>query len=220
MVRMVKRSSFKRKSNKAKSRKYATVGTVKRLIGRRQEKKEYYINGLDVALSTTATVVDLFKPTQGTTDNQRIGDSVMLKNLHLKYHLFGDASSARANIVRIILFQWKENTTPTASHILKDTSAGNSLVSPYENDNRLLRNILHDKRYVIGPTAGAYNGITSSFAPGGALSSAFITKLIKKVQFDAGSTSGSNKLYMLAVCQNSTNPPSLTYYSTASYSDA
>ena len=123
-----KRSTKARRQN----RKFATVDTVKRLIGNRTEDKYVRVKTgtAGTAVPDVPLEVHLSPLSQGDTSVTRDGDEVYLKSLSFRYHLRtdnaalnNDANTDLSCVVRVMLVQWKEQSTPTASDILQDASA-------------------------------------------------------------------------------------------------
>ena len=82
---------------------------------------------------------------QGSGQNNRIGDKVTGTSLEMKYELFlsGLATQNPLNTTRVILFIWKDDTTPTVADILEDPTYPS--LSPFNHDKKVKRKILYDK---------------------------------------------------------------------------
>lgn len=181
---------------------------VKRLITSRQEKKFFISNTSSWPVSTTPSVFQLSVIPQGDTDTSRDGDRLMITKVYVRgYWTF---SNDLYNTIRLIFFQWKPNTTPAATDILlAGPSASVDTVSQYNHDNRQLYKIMWDKFYHIEG-----NGTTSSqplTSTGIRPFHAILHMPNKQLQYVAGSTTGTNQFYYLAVTDSSvTSDPTLT----------
>lgn len=111
----------------------------------------------NTALTSTGAIVHLTAISQGDTADTRDGETILLKYYHMNLSLYkSQNASARAQeVVRIIVFMWHQQTTPTVTSVLEDVS----VYSPYEranmgkkDDDRIFT-VLCDKRYALSKTA-------------------------------------------------------------------
>lgn len=178
---------------------------VTRLIHRNQELK--YVAGSQnaAAVSSTATVVgNPFDVSQGDTDSQRDGDQLMWCG-HIDFRVSVTNSQGATgdiyNNVRIIIFQWHPNSTPSAANILLNGATGApDCYSLYNHDLRQQFKILFDKVFV---TAGNGNAATTPNTnivnTGVKVYKIPLTKATKKVQYSGGGLTGTNRLYIFQV---------------------
>lgn len=79
----------------------------------------------------------------GTSNTQRIGDSVEATSMQIYY----DVNVADSyNLVRMVVFQWRSDSTPVYTDILD--RHGNTAIRPldfYNQDNKQLYTIIYDK---------------------------------------------------------------------------
>lgn len=208
------RRKFRRRFKKA-MKDPASKAYVKRMIRKDVETKyDDAIFSANVDSLGTGALVDIFDPSQGTGDGQRIGDKTTYRSLKLRYKITVQAVSPVQ--VRIIVFQWYPNTVlsvPTPSTILWDlTAPDRSVTSPYYHDYQNQFQILYDRVHTVsnaGPT-GIYHVKN------------FSLKYVKKTcNFAAGGLNGSNKLYVMAVSSsNAVNHPYVFMYTRVYYDDA
>lgn len=92
------------------------------------EMKYVYSTYTGQAISSTGTIYHLSAVAQGDTINQRDGNSIMPRYLNLNIRL----QSQTNDTVRMLIFRWKDNSTPVVSSIVEDASA--PVYSPL-NDN-------------------------------------------------------------------------------------
>lgn len=146
--------------------------------------------------------------TTGATDQVREGDECYLRSLQMRGTLhFNTATTASAQIFRIILFQWLQNDPPIASDILANTTYG--MTAQYRKDNNQNYKILYDKVMVVhADTPVKYFKFN------------VIRGFKKKLKFMAGTTQGSNQIWFLNVSDAGANPPSYSFLSTVNYTDS
>lgn len=195
--------------NKVQKREVAQLANQNRL--KRSEWKRHVVGGT-INASTAGFFQSLTDLPQGDTDITRDGDQVEAYTVDLRYYAFTQDAT---NLVRVILFQWVPNTaiaTPTLADILLNAGTYDAL-APYETDNHQMWKILYDRTHSMAQTGAA---------------SANVTKLIrkkikvsrKKVQFEGGTTDGTNKVYMLVISDSGVaNHPGITYVARVNYLD-
>ena len=131
---------------------YKDVRHLKRLIN-----VEFKFH--DVQL-TTATVDEVPLITQlsniaiGDTTNTRDGSQVKCLSLQIAFWM-NSSASASASLVRVLLVKDKQTNQAiyTAADLLSDVTTSDSIVSPYNRDNRLRFTVLMDKVFTLS-TAG------------------------------------------------------------------
>lgn len=175
-----RRSRFRRKfrkfgSKKARTnRKFARVGTVKRMLAKGVEMKVFHqdlytnfggaLTG-PIIRSTAGEIV------QGLQDGERVGDRIILKKLDLLWCVSlqqNTAVSADANaqiIWRMIVFTWKPESMDSGSGgVITGDDVCGGVLEPYSWDNRQQYKILMDTgpRYLIWADAPGSNPKTVS----------------------------------------------------------
>lgn len=189
---------------------------VKRLIGGRQELKYFgtVINGQNmVSTGTIASITDI---PQNDTDSGRDGDRVKLvKKMELYIAINSiPANTNPGNRCRVIIFQWKEQTTPTMAKILlTGVSGGIDVSSRYSHDNRMLYRIILDRTFtLIGTGSTATSNILTSKAQATYQSHNYwrrMKNIATQVQFEAAGTTGNNKLWVAYLSDQASNYPVL-----------
>lgn len=205
----------KKKYKKVYKKKVGIKTTIRKMISRTQELKRFDGILAETSITTTPTISDLFFPTQGDTDTERIGDQLILTkncefNLTVRWNTLNllDGSS----FFRIIIFQWHPNTVPISSDLLINVGGVGTVRSLYNLDTRQQYDIIYDRiasvntwdndRPWIGPRR------------------IFSNKINKRVQFVNGTTAGTNKIYMYLVsdlANAATHESPLVQYSTRIY---
>lgn len=183
---------------------------VKDIIKVRQELKFFPASKSGVAVSTTPTIDDLSAIPQGSTDNDRDGDRVRLETLELRGVLI---NADVTNHYRIVVFSWFPNSTPVAGNILLNGPSGNvDAFSCYSHDNRQLYKILWDKFYFCAGNGGA---ASNPYTPTSEQPLYFRVPVTpKQVQFAAGTTNGTNKVYILYLSDSGAISHPVIHYAT------
>lgn len=151
---------------------------------------------------------------QGDTDETRDGDSIYLKKWTIN---FGWTAGDGNNLVRVIAFQWKENDTfhvPLPTDVLQIVGSPISPLSTYLHDKEQGKNfgVLYDETFAL-----AVNAATESMEKSIDVSLQYARR---KIQYNAGSVGGSNKLYVLAISDSGAVPnPQLKFVSRVLYTD-
>lgn len=174
-------------------------------------EKKYHLVGSSQDIDYSGSVFALSTITQGDTDLTRDGDSLYLRSINLKGCCQLDVLATSA-IVRIMVVQWFDDSTPAVSDILSGSYLGtvNAPSSSYFHDQRNKFRVLYDRRVLLN------DGNTEC--------QIFDTKYLKpskrKIHFTAGTTTGSNKLWLVAVSDSISNLPTMNYVSRITFNDA
>lgn len=151
---------------------------------------------------------------QGTDENNRIGNSMLLRDLNIRISIIPNFSTDRFNLMRMIIFVDKQqvgNVTgaPTAAQLLQNSG---NIDSPFNRNFTDRFVIIKDKRLVI-----SLDGDKQSI----------FTKVYKKLEFHAryigtGATSaslGNNALYIYITSTQVTTLPTAYIYSRVNFTD-
>lgn len=146
-------------------------------------------------VQATTYMYNLTSIAQSVTDTTRIGDSFILKSITGKlWFKIGTTPQVRQTVVRMILFQWKEDNNvavPTYSDILQDpTGVPGSVLLPYKLDKNRKYKILYDKKFALSLNGDSDNILADLFVQKG---------FAKKIQYTNQGTTGLNQIYLLAV---------------------
>jgi hypothetical protein len=142
------------------------------------------------AVTSTPNIDDVFIPTQGLTDNNRIGDYSLLEDVEVNLSIQFPYGITNANnqIVRFVLFVWHEDSadvTPTGSLLFNQTISSVYTNSAFQQDALRAKkfSIICDKYYTGSPY----------WQP--TLVDKFRCKVNSKVEWTASGTNATNKLY-------------------------
>lgn len=185
------------------------IDQVKRVVAVRQELKYLNVTQSGFALSTTPTIHHVSAISQGTTDNQRDGDRLMLRKIYFRYNVIGGDTY---NYLRIMVFQWKaENiAAPIASDILLIGSSGvPDFTSQYNHDKRSLYKVMYDKVLI---TIGDGSQTALSTYPYASNYSQYHKKTLivpnKQLQYvGASATQGQNQIYVMTLSDSGLPAP-------------
>lgn len=184
---------------------------VKRMITRTQEIKYFDQTLVNVSFDYSGVLYNLTPINQGNTDTDRNGDQVMLKYVSIRGYLQASATSTY-NVCRIIVFQWKPNSTPAISDILNNIASVNAPNSFYLWDKRQQYTVLWDKRYIVQGTDRQAALFSKKI---------YGKKLRKKLQFLGGGNSSDNRVYIIAISDDGGTPyPAWTWQSRVAYTDS
>lgn len=89
------------------------------------ETKEHTVPW-STTVGTTPLIYQMDAISQGDTETQRTGIQITPKNLKFYLRLSGEntITSGDANVIRVIVFRWFDNTFPVATDILYNNAAG------------------------------------------------------------------------------------------------
>lgn len=185
---------------------------LKRALVTLGEKKYYPVANAGTAVGSSGLYVDLVAMAQGDSDTTRDGDQLTIRSLECNWSWSMESGGDFTNIGRLIIFQWFSTEDPTAAVTNVLLNAVTSVeLSPYNHDLRYEFRILldiTDAMSIVGP--GCFHHRK------------YITKGFKdrKVQFTAGTTVGTNKLYALAISDSSVAiHPTFSYSFKLNYAD-
>lgn len=170
-------------------------------------EKKYFISQNVILQGDVATIGSLSDVPQASTDTSRNGDQITVRSIELDW-IWSAADSF--NIVRTIVFQWFPSGTPTASDLLI-LSVSLPYISPYNHDQRFKYKILMDVMNSVSTTSGQYAIVKRKYILGG---------FKRKIQYDAGGTNGTNKIYILTVSDSGVViNPTVNYIAKLNFSD-
>lgn len=196
----------------AKSKNCVSKKEVKQMIksenAKARELKFYNVDSsYSALLSYSGVVEDISAMARGDSDSNRDGDRCLPISLDLSYVIYGETYSS---VYRMIVFRWLENTTPTVADILLSSGSGYSVTSGYQHDQRGLFNILYDKTHTVSNNGGSELVHVKRHL-----------KMAKKqIDYSAGGTTGSNKIYVLGITDRSlATSATVAYISRLNFTD-
>lgn len=195
------RNSMRSKTMRGRKLNPKQKKEVKTLIARRQELKFFSTNASGTMTSTLG-IASMSDIPQGSTDSDRDADRLQLcgtMDIRVSFTNGLGATGDLFNTIRFIIFQWHPNSTPTTTSILLNGPTGAVDVhSHYNHDNRQEYKILLDRTIkTFGPGSSTSNPTTSGVSKFHRYLIPLGKKVSKYMQFQAGSTTGTNKIYYI-----------------------
>ncbi len=174
-----------------------------RKVIRSQEIKFIQLDGTAFPDWSGTQISNIFLPTQGLTDQNRIGDSITTKSLRLAVTMSAvDAPTS----IRLIIIVDKHNTVATLEEVLFTTGSAQIIVSDYNHDTRKEFIVLYDK--VVNLEFPSYDTNVMVSLPKIIYKKKLMNMRNKKIVFNAGTTTVNvNKVRFWMVSDiNPTNP--------------
>lgn len=208
---------------------------VKRMIGRQIEDKHFYYGGTGGIDAAAGSITDMSLVPQGVTQISRVGDTITLKRIDIRFQL-ESADSALLPIdnhgtIRCIVFRWEDNSSvaaPIVTDVLTPYSALDYIVANYNADNIQSGKvkILYDRLVTLfnqatytGSAVAYYQSVASVQNRHVVLYGKRLGK--KRVYFNGGGTTGKDKIYIMFISDSTANPhPAVQWQSLLTYSDA
>lgn len=202
---------YSRKSKTGRKLSKTEKKEVKRMISTPVEVKYYNKLTGATTVNFSGSLYLLSDIPQGITDGDRDGDQCHLSSINVRAEWNVGSNLTIFNLVRFIVFQWHPQTTPTIGQILTGTGAAIAPLNPYTRDTRSMFRILYDKTGVVSNANGAASihyklTLTKRFN--------------RKLQYQGGTTVGSNQIYILVISDGTTPYPQFSWYSQLLYSDS
>lgn len=144
---------------------------------------------------------------QGTTDTTRVGDSIKLQNLTMRYTIARNGQDAW---VRVFLLWDPQNKIAAVSDVLQSTGSVLSVISPKNYDKRFQCKVLYEALHKLDSSGNALSKVDH------------VLSINKHTQFSAGSATAimSGDIKMLVISNVvTTNLPTMAYYLHLTYTD-
>ncbi len=172
------------------------IRRIKRVVNAGKETK-WKRTDYNLSLNTAGTITDVTAIAQGQTENTRIGDAVRLT--HIRFMFLTSNPEAAHSTQRCIVFQWKSDSTPVLGDILT-TAGGAAPVYPINENKKQLYRILYDRTWTMQTLI---TGIETNRLH----ERKFLKIKSANVEFEAASTTGTNKIYTLWLSGNAVSAP-------------
>lgn len=144
---------------------------------------------------------------QGTTDTTRVGDSIKLQNLTMRYTVARNGQDAWA---RVFLIWDPQNKLTAVSDVLQSTGSALAVITPKNYDKRFQCRVLYEATHKLDSSGNGLSKVDR------------VIPINKHVQFAGGSatsiTSGDLKMLIISNVVTS-NLPTMAYYLRLSYTD-
>lgn len=210
VTRKPRRRNFRRKGGKMT---YNRVRSIARQEVMKEEKKteelKYFITAnASISISAVGQIFGLTNTiAQGTSETQRIGTQITLRNVLTRFDVTHDDST---NVFRIILFRWMEEGTPAVADILQDTTIVPWLSSLSAKFAKSIQ-VIYDKSYSMSTNTDAN----------------IVGKIFKKLRGNAiweptaiGVGRQKGQLYLLAISDSAVGGLTFKHHTKVRYVDA
>jgi len=176
---------------------------VKQVLSAQDERK-FYVSSFNSTISTTLQTHDFTSIPQGTTVQGRIGATIQVKKLFMKWVAnIGDST----NLLRVSIFQWRPSDTvdiPQASEVYATTGVLSPLLKMKPSRFKMLSDFLISLDQYHPMKTGSLE-----------LDLGFST------QFDQGGDTGSSHLYLTVQSDSAGAPnPSFEFVGKVEFVDA
>lgn len=171
------------------------------------ESKYLDTAGTSSPTSSTPTIICLNNLAQGTTDNNRIGNSILAQSVDIRLTFQYNVTAGFNNIRYMIIVDKMQAGTPlTLAQLLENTTY---FMSPLNKDNS-------DRFVVVKDKIVNVSDVKDKFTE---------TKIFKRLNFHirfSGPTTadvGPNSVYLVAFTNSTVNAPVMNYYTRIHFTD-
>lgn len=182
-----------------------SIRAIKRLLN--TEVKCFQASGASVQPTTTGTITDFLSAiSQGTADNQRIGDSLKVLRLKLNYMVEMNSTAAATQVIWVAIIRASDEIMTAAQLNTLDGNAY-AYLGELSWDYKAQYRILWERRIEVDPEHQAHVGRVD-------------LKLNDHAQYNAaGSTLNSGSIFMAMWSNSTTNNPNFGYVLQVEYVD-
>lgn len=178
---------------------------VKRQLNKRIEWHHFDYSS-NVSPSYSGSIVSVSSVTQGDGDSQRSGDNIYATSLQCRYFVYNGDDN---NMVRVVAIQYFGDDTPVVGDVFGSTGTVSSVLDNYVNDKvgkkKLIR-VLYDRLTTVNaPFSGGLTYRAHSFK---------VRLKRRQIQYQAGGTSGTGKIYLLFISDSAAVVHPTVYYKT------
>jgi hypothetical protein len=136
-------------------------------------------------------VTDLCLVAQGVGDSQRVGDHLKWLGLTFAYTLENIAVTPHS--MRIIIFQWHPNNTPSSTSVLLGSGSVTANLLGYNQDQNPQFTVMYDRLHAVNSNAFSASAQGDMVAVGHMT----INIPVKQAQFTGATTAGTEHVYLL-----------------------
>lgn len=226
-TRYVRRKRKMKGKGLTKKQKQEVKALVRDDLKPEYKHKQNHLTNVNVAFNTGAgsllRISNIDQTTTQATDTSRIGDSVNLQSIFVRFSIDINPAGLPApdswDIVRVLIFQWRPDAAvhvPTLGYILQQPAIPqptSSIFDPYNSDHNTEFNVLFDKFYTIDSRGGD---------PLVEMETVYINKGFNRhIPFNEQSNNGRNQIYIAFISTSSAVPnPLINLVSKLTFLDA
>lgn len=164
---------------------------------------KYKPDGLTSTVLSTGSLIAIDDMAQGTTNNQRIGDTIHPTSVKFRFNMSKNAAATSSQI-RILVFRWISGNPAAVLDVLEAAN----VQSFKSEDNRFKSEILYDKVFRVDTDNPKYFRTAK-------------VKLNKPISYAGGTTSSNrNGIWIIFLGDEAVNTPTLDWQSRLFYKDA
>lgn len=211
------RKRIYRRNGRSQARLYKDVAYLRSLVNSEMHHTEFSATASNV--DSTGSITSLATVASDDTNNGRTGTRIMPR--YFNFNGFLEAKSASVGWVRMILFMWKDDTTPTVSTILASSNVNGFLdedIIGQKYDDRKIQ-VLRDRKYSVVTGLDKVTRALNMRVPMNGMKVRRKTHI--KYDDDTGDVPIYNGIYMLLLSNIAagSNPPQITYNARLSFYD-
>jgi hypothetical protein len=185
-------SSVTKSDNKIRS-------IVKSAIVGMKQLKWFDVYSGTTSVSNVPTFIDVTSIAAGTNISQRVGAEILMRSLRVSGSwVVGDPT----NLARLVVFKWfpsNSSDVPSLSELTTATG-GNAVIGGWLQYKPSRFQILHDRLFKLDTLSHPIKDFV------------FTVRINSKLDYDTGSTTGRNHIYLMYVTDSGVTPtPSITY---------
>jgi ribosomal protein S7 len=154
MVYMIRGHTQKDYKKKKQSTRKIAESALRKIntVVRNDELKWLDTTITDATVAQVGAVIGLSTITQGTSENNMVGDQCRLTSIQYNVSFVETASNTSSYQVRFLLVKFKDSSAgTTVTQVLDDATAGDNITSLYEMTGRDNYKILEDSVITVAP---------------------------------------------------------------------
>lgn len=188
------------------------LNAIRRLIN--IETKFLDFAQTSTAISQTGGMICISEISQGLTSANRVGDSIRIQSIELRGR-FNVNPSAGNSLARVMVVRDLDGfgTSPTTTDVLEVAGTVSAPSSPVKFNKRQRFSVLYDETFALSGTTQGTATIPFSFH------TAHQGHILYLGTTAAPASDGKGSIYVVSVSDETTNSPSLAFYSRILFTD-
>jgi len=186
------------------------LNEIRKLINIEEKNLETLVSA--TAFDTNGTVYSISTVAQGTDYTQRVGDSIRMQHIQVRWRVFKN-TSATQSMCRVILFRDLDGygTAPATGDVMQFAGVATAPLSPPDWLNRKRFAIIRDDLVTLNNTGESSVCGTWQVPHNGHILYLGTTA--------AAASNGKGSVYMLVISDESTNTPTIAFSSRIAFTD-
>ncbi len=164
------------------------------------------------AFDTSGTIYPVSQIVQGLDYLNRVGDSIKLQSITFNYRIFKN-TTATSSVVRILLVRDLDcqGATPSVGDVLQSVGTATAPLTPHDWLNRKRFTVLYDRLATVNSTGD------SSFT--GVFNTAHEGHILYLGTAANAASQGKGSMFVVCVSDETTNTPTIAFYSRLEFTD-